>query len=219
VLTGILFVLRTGIPCEYSPQEMGCGSGMTCWRRLKEWQEAGVWRRLHEVLLAKLDEAELIDWSRAAIDSSHVRAFAGFQDRTEPCRPGAQRFKHHLIDCGRGSPLAVSPTGGNRNGITQLIPLVDAIPSVRGRRGRPHRRPKTLFGDRAYHSRRGRRELRARGISARIAWPKSEHGSGLGEERGSSSERSPGCIRTAVSASATSGATTSTKPSSRSAAA
>jgi transposase len=77
VLTGILFVLQTGIPWEYLPQEMGCGSGMTCWRRLREWQEAGVWQRLHELLLAKLHEAERIDWSRAAIDSSHVRAVGG----------------------------------------------------------------------------------------------------------------------------------------------
>jgi transposase len=77
VLTGILFVLQTGIPWEYLPKEMGCGSGMTCWRRLREWQEAGVWQRLHEVLLARLHEAEQIDWSRAAIDSSHVRAVGG----------------------------------------------------------------------------------------------------------------------------------------------
>src|SRR3954468_5940693 len=84
-LTGIIFVLKCGIPWEYLPQEMGCGSGMTCWRRLKEWQEAGVWQRLHEVLLAKLNEAELIDWSRAAIDSSHVRAFGGVP------RPGRAR--------------------------------------------------------------------------------------------------------------------------------
>ena len=77
VLTGILFVLQTGIPWEYLPQEMGCGSGMTCWRRLKEWQEAGVWQRLHEVLLARLREADRIDWSRAGIDSSHVRAVGG----------------------------------------------------------------------------------------------------------------------------------------------
>jgi transposase len=77
VLTGILFVLQTGIPWEYLPKEMGCGSGMTCWRRLREWQQAGVWQQLHELLLAKLHEADRIDWSRAAIDSSHVRAFGG----------------------------------------------------------------------------------------------------------------------------------------------
>ncbi len=77
VLTGILFVLQTGIPWEYLPQEMGCGSGMTCWRRLKEWQEVGVWQQLHELLLAKLNEADRIDWSRAVIDSSHLRAVGG----------------------------------------------------------------------------------------------------------------------------------------------
>jgi transposase len=77
VLTGIMFVLQTGIPWEYLPQEMGCGSGMTCWRRLHEWQQAGVWQQLHEVLLARLHRADLIDWSRAAIDSSHVRAVGG----------------------------------------------------------------------------------------------------------------------------------------------
>ena len=77
VLTGILFVLQTGIPWEYLPQEMGCGSGMTCWRRLQEWQQQGVWERLHQTLLARLREADRIDWSRAAIDSSHVRAVGG----------------------------------------------------------------------------------------------------------------------------------------------
>src|SRR5213593_3302629 len=77
VLSGILFVLQTGIPWEHLPQELGCGSGMTCWRRLREWQQAGVWQRLHELLLARLNEVERIDWSRAAIDGSHVRAFAG----------------------------------------------------------------------------------------------------------------------------------------------
>jgi transposase len=76
-LTGILFVLKTGIPWEDLPQEMGCGSGVTCWRRLDEWQRLGVWRQLHEVLLAKLNAADRIDWRRAAVDSSHVRSFGG----------------------------------------------------------------------------------------------------------------------------------------------
>ncbi len=76
-LTGILFVLKTGIPWEHLPQEMGCGSGMTCWRRLRDWNEAGVWERLHQVLLDELQDAEQLDWSRVAVDSSHVRAKGG----------------------------------------------------------------------------------------------------------------------------------------------
>jgi transposase len=76
-LCGILFVLYTGIPWEFLPQEMGYGSGMTCWRRLRDWHEAGVWQRLHEVLLARLTAAGLIDWSRAAVDGSYVRALKG----------------------------------------------------------------------------------------------------------------------------------------------
>jgi transposase len=73
-LCGILFVLHTGIQWEFLPQQLGFGSGMTCWRRLAEWNAAGVWQRLHEVLLAELNAAGKLDWSRAVIDSSHVRA-------------------------------------------------------------------------------------------------------------------------------------------------
>jgi len=76
-LTGIIFVLKTGIAWEDLPQEMGCGSGMTCWRRLNAWQKAGVWRRLHEVLLARLQAAGQIDWSRAVVDSAPLRALKG----------------------------------------------------------------------------------------------------------------------------------------------
>src|SRR5437764_5740254 len=77
VLTGILFVLQSGIPWELLPQEMGCGSGMTCWRRLRAWQKAGVWKQLHGVLLDKLRAADQIDFSRAVADSSSVRAVHG----------------------------------------------------------------------------------------------------------------------------------------------
>jgi transposase len=76
-LTGILFVLRTGIPWEYLPQELGCGSGMTCWRRLHAWQRRGIWDKLHHLLLNRLQEADKIDWSRAAVDSSSLRAVGG----------------------------------------------------------------------------------------------------------------------------------------------
>ncbi len=88
VLTGILFVLMTGIPWEMLPKEMGCGSGMTCWRRLRAWQQAGVWKRLHQVLLDRLGEADKIDWSRASLDSATVPAPGGAK-RPGRIRPAA----------------------------------------------------------------------------------------------------------------------------------
>ena len=85
-LTGIVFVLKTGIPWEYLPAELGWGSGMTCWRRLRDWQEAGVWDRLHRVLLDRLGAAEKIDWSRASADAARVPAKGGARTpgRTRP---------------------------------------------------------------------------------------------------------------------------------------
>lgn len=90
-LTGILFVLRTGIQWEDLPLEMGCGSGITCWRRLRDWQAAGVWQHLHEVLLAKLQEGDRIDWSRAVVDSSSVRAVFGGRKPARTPRIGRKR--------------------------------------------------------------------------------------------------------------------------------
>ena len=95
-------------------------------------------------------------------------------------RPGS---KHHLICDAGGIPLAVTLTGGNRNDVTQLIPLVDAISPIRGRRGRPRRRPRELFADRGYDHDFYRRQLRARGITPRIARRGVPHGSGLGRQR------------------------------------
>lgn len=74
VLCGILYVLQTSIQWEHLSQELGFGSGMTCWRQLRDWNEAGVWQRLHEVLLAELNAAARLDWSTCVVDSSHVRA-------------------------------------------------------------------------------------------------------------------------------------------------
>jgi len=85
-LTGIIFVLKSGIPWEMLPQEMGCGSGVTCWRRLRDWQAAGVWDRLHHTLLDRLGDAERIDWSRASLDSASVPAKRGAR-RSVPIPP------------------------------------------------------------------------------------------------------------------------------------
>jgi transposase len=76
-LSGIIFVLRSGILWEMLPQEMGCGSGITCWRHLKEWHEAGIWERLHRVLLNRLGEADQIEWERASLDSASIPAKKG----------------------------------------------------------------------------------------------------------------------------------------------
>jgi len=88
-LTGILFVLKTGIPWEDFPCEMGC-CGMTLWNRLDEWREAGVWQRIHEVLLAKLRGAGEIDFGRVVVDSGSVRAVHGGKKR-DPTPPTAAR--------------------------------------------------------------------------------------------------------------------------------
>ncbi len=102
-LIGILFVLRTGLPWEFLPQEMGCGSGMTCWRRLRDWQAAGGWAMIHAVLLARLQGADRIDWSRALVDSGSVRAVLGAKDRPEPGGPQEKGTTHHLLVSGNGT--------------------------------------------------------------------------------------------------------------------
>nr|WP_258018332.1 IS5 family transposase [Streptomyces noursei] len=180
-LCGVLFVLHTGIQWEYLPQELGFGSGMTCWRRLAAWNAAGVWDQLHVLLLKKLRSAKKLDWSRAVIDSSHVRAARkGPKSGPSPvdrARPGS---KHHVVTDARGNPLAVSLTGGNRNDVTQLLTLLDKIPPVAGVVGRPRRRPDSLFADRGYDHDKYRRLLWQRGIRPVIARRGEPHGSGLG---------------------------------------
>ncbi|WP_079133980.1 IS5 family transposase [Streptomyces sp. EN23] len=182
-LCGILFVLHTGIQREYLPQELGFGSGMTCWRRLAAWNEADVWDRLHLVLLARLRAAKQLDWSRAVIDSSHVRA-ARRGPKAVPARSTARPgSKHHILVDGQGIPLAVSLTGGNRNDVTQLMPLLAKVPSVPGLVARPRRRPDVLLGDRGYDHDKYRRLVWAQGIKPVIARRGVAHGSGLGVHR------------------------------------
>ena len=88
-LNGILFVLQTGIPWEDLPQPLGYGSGMTCWRRLRDWNAAGVWEQLHQAMLTRLREHDQIDWSRASIDGSSVPSPRGARKRAQTPRTEA----------------------------------------------------------------------------------------------------------------------------------
>jgi len=183
-LQGILFVLHTGMSWTHLPLELGFGSGVTCWRRLDEWQKAGVWERLHELLLARLRAAGEVEWSRAVVDASHVQAKKrGSETGPSPVDRARNGSKHHLLVDARGLPLSWRLTGGNRHDSTQLMPLVDRVPPVRGKVGRPRRRPDRVTGDRAYDYDSRRQELRQRGIKPEIARRKTTHGSGLGRYR------------------------------------
>lgn len=91
--------------------------------------------------------------------------------------------KHHLLCDAGGIPLAISLTGGQRNDVTQLLPLVDGVGPVRGRRGRPRQRPDRVLADRGYDHDKYRRLLWARGVKPVIARRGTDHGSGLGRER------------------------------------
>ncbi len=96
---------------------------------------------------------------------------------------GRTSSKRHLITDATGIPLAVTLTGGNRNGVTQLIPLLEAVPQVRGKRGRPRRRPGVVLADRGYDHEKYRRPVRDLGLRPLIARRKTEHGSGMGSHR------------------------------------
>jgi hypothetical protein len=129
--------------------ELGFGGGSTCYRLVVEWQRAGVWKLLHARLLSELRAAGELEWSRAIADSSHAQAKKGAPRRararlTEP----ENGSKHHLLVDATGIPLAW--TGGNRNDVTQLVPLIERVPSVRGKVGRPRRRPDRVTADRGY---------------------------------------------------------------------
>ena len=164
-LTGILFVLRSGIPWEMLPREMGCGSGMTCWRRLRDWQNAGIWGLIHFMVLDWLSRYGQIDWSRATVDGSSVRAvFGGEKTGPNPTDRAKLGSKRHLICDGRGVPLAIQLTEANRNDSQQALALVDAIPPLRGRQGRPRQGPDCVLGDGGYDAEAIRQGLRARHI-------------------------------------------------------
>ena len=122
-LTGIIFVLKTGIRWEDLPLEMGCGCGMTCWRRLRDWQQAGVWETVKELLLDELREADKLDFSRAIVDASFSRAFGGGEKTgPNPTDRSKKGTKHHVLTDARGVPLNVISTAANRSDTPSVRP-------------------------------------------------------------------------------------------------
>jgi transposase len=164
VLTGILFALQTGVPWHALPATSDFPSGYTCRRKLRHWHHRGVWQRLFELLLAELQDAQKLDWRRAIVDSATVRAPSGGR-KTGPNPTDRRKLgsKHHLLTEAHGVPLATVLTKANRHDVTQLLPLLDKIPPVRGGRGHPRCRPEKVQGDRAYDSEPHRRQLKKRG--------------------------------------------------------
>ena len=179
----IWFVLATGNRWEDVPRELGC-SGRTAHRRLRDWEEAGIWDRLHADLLRLLRQEGKLDTDLVVVDSVYVRAFGG-GEQTGPSpvdrrKPGT---KHTLMVSRSGVPLAIRTAGANASDHTQIIPLVLDFPRVGGRRGRPKELPDELHADRGYDCEATRWLLRWLGIEPHIARRKTAHGSGLGKVR------------------------------------
>jgi transposase len=184
VLTGLLFILKTGIPWEDLPQEMGCGCGMTCRNRLRDWQTAGVWDEIHGHLLACLRHAGQIDFSRFIVDSSFARAMGGGEATgPSPVDRGKTGSKHQLVTDGQGVPLVLEVTPANLPDANQTVLLIDAVPPIAGQPGHPRQRPDKVTADRGYDDEDERDKLRQRGIDPELAKRLTAHGSGLGVYR------------------------------------
>lgn len=164
VMTGIIFALRTGVPWKDLPATSDFPSGHTCRRRLLEWHHEGVWQRLMEELLSELRSRGRLNLGLSVVDSSSVRATQGGEktgkNPTDRAKLGS---KHHLLVERNGIPLSATLTGANRHDITELLNLVEKIPEIAGKAGRPVKKPKVVQGDRAYDSEPHRRSLKKRG--------------------------------------------------------
>ncbi len=183
----IIFVSRQGVRWSDLPQALGYGSGVTCWRRLRRWQELGVWQAVHHTLLNWLGLLDAIRWERASLDSTSVRAKRGGEDTgPNPTDRGKRGSKYHLVVDEQGVPLAVRLSAANVHDSRLLLPVVDAIPAIWrpvGEPGRPRRRPAKLHADKAYDAGVHRRALRRRGILPRIARKGIESRERLGRHR------------------------------------
>jgi transposase len=183
VMKVIWFVLVTGCRWEDVPQEFNC-SGRTAHRRLRDWEERGIWDRLHVHLLTLLRKAGALENEVVIVDGVIVRAFGGGEatgpNPVDRRKPGS---KHIVMVDRNGVPLAIRTAGANVSDHRQIIPVVMDFPQVGGKPGRPKELPDALYADRGYDSDGTRALLRWLGIEPKIAKRKTSHGSGLGKVR------------------------------------
>lgn len=183
VVRVIWYVLVTGCRWEDVPAELGC-SGRTAHRRLRCWEELGLWDRLHADLLRLLKQTHRLDTDTVIVDSVLVRAFGGGeQTGPSPVDRGKKGSKHTLLVDRHGVPLALRTAGANASDHTQILPIVLDFPRVGGTPGRPKELPDDLYADRGYDSDDTRMLLTWLGIDPHIARRKTAHGSGLGQVR------------------------------------
>jgi transposase len=182
-LRGILFVLHEGIRWQSLPQEMGCGSGSTCWRRFQEWTAAGVWHKSHCHLAATLGERGLLNLERIVADSASCRAHAGGEHTgPNPTDRAKKGCKRHLLTDGYGIPLVVTVGPANHRDETAMPELLWILWMVLGCiSGR--RRAGAVQADRGYGFPWTIALVLAWGLRSLIAVRGSAHGSGLGHTR------------------------------------
>src|SRR5437764_1342101 len=181
VMNVIWFVLAPGCRYQDVTPEMGC-SGRTAQRRLRRWEELGIWDRLHADLLGLLKRAGKLAPDVVVVDAVILRAFGG-GERTGPSPVDRRKkgTKHTLLVDRHGVPLAIRTAGANASDHTQIIPLVLDFPRVKGQPGRPKELPDELYADRGYDSDDTRWLLRWLGIEPFIGKRKTPHGSGPGQ--------------------------------------
>ena len=183
-LGGILFVLRHNLAWNKLPMALGFGCGSACRKRL-----SGVARRRSVDQAARRLALALTRRRADRLEpgggrrQQPARAQKGDLTGPNPTDRARAGSKHHLLTDANGVPLAALTTAANRNEVTMLLPLLAAVPPVKGRRGRPQRKPKEVYADRAYRSRAHRKTLAAGGTTLHVAPPGAPHGSGLGRHR------------------------------------
>ncbi len=183
VLKVIWFVLVTSCRWKDVPPEMGC-CGETARTRLQKWERAGIWDRLHHLLLTMLHRTHRLHLETTIIDTTHVRAFGGGEATgPSPVDRRKKGTKFTLLVDRDGVPLVIRAVPANRSDQLEILPTVVSFPEVGGQPGRPRTHPEALYADAGFDCEATRSILRWLGIEPHIRHQKQEHGSHLGRVR------------------------------------